>query len=160
MVGRFQPLHNGHVGLVRRAVEECVDVTLVLGSPTARQDLRNPFTADERKAMLAAVFPGLRVVAVPDVNNPPRWVGLVTEAVGPFGRAYGNDDATLDLFEQARVEVVRPGLVQRERYEGRAIRALLAEGDPEWRKCVPREVASLLDQWQAQKRLLVLDRAA
>lgn len=160
MVGRFQPFHSGHRALVRKAIEDCVDVVVGVGSSNAKPSLRNPFTFEERRQMVAAVFPDVRVLALPDIHDPPRWATHVLSITGPVDKVYGNDTESTDLFEAAGLPVVSPGLVDRERFEARAIRALMAEDDPSWRKAVPPEVALLLEQWQAPKRLLTMERMA
>jgi len=156
VVGRFQPLHKGHVALIQHAREQCVDLAVAIGSSQAKPSLRNPFTAAERRQMLHAAFPGLAAFDVPDLNDAPRWAAHCLAITGPVDRVYGNDDATLDLFEMDGVPVVRPGLVERERYEATAIRALMAEDDPAWRKLVPPPVAALLEAWDAPRRLRLL----
>lgn len=155
-MGRFQPLHNGHVALIRHALERCGTVAVAIGSAQAKPSPRNPFSAAERRAMLAAVYPGLPVFEVPDVNDDARWVAHALAITGPVDVAFGNDDRTLDLFERAGVRVERPGLVDRAHNEATTIRALLAEGDPAWRKAVPAAVAALLERWDAPKRLLLM----
>jgi nicotinamide-nucleotide adenylyltransferase len=160
VVGRFQPFHNGHRALIRKAIEDCVDVTVGIGSSNAKPSLRNPFSFDERRQMVSAVFPEVRVVALPDINDPPRWASHVVALTGPMDKVYGNDGDNTGLFESAGYTVISPGLVDREHFEARAIRALMAEGDPSWRKAVPPEVAKLLDAWQAPKRILMMERMA
>lgn len=166
VVGRFQPLHKGHVALVTRALEDSADVVVAIGSSTAKPSLRNPFSADERRQMLTAAFQSdvqagrLRIVEVPDLHNPPRWVDHVLSITGRVDRVYGNDDDTMDLFERAGVPVVQSGLVDRERYQASAIRAQLAEDDAGWRKAVPAAVAPLLESWQAGKRLRAMEAFA
>lgn len=156
VVGRFQPLHNGHAALIRHARERCGTVVVAIGSAQAKPSLRNPFTLEERRRMLAAAFPGLAVFDVPDLHDSGRWVAHCLAITGPVDRVFGNDDRTLDLFEQAHVPVERPGLVERGQNEATTIRRLLAEGDPAWRKAVPPPVAALLLEWDAPKRLMLL----
>jgi nicotinamide-nucleotide adenylyltransferase len=161
VVGRFQPFHNGHKALVKKAIEDCVDVAVGIGSSNAKPSLRNPFTFDERRQMVEAVFGGqVRVVALPDIHDPPRWAAHVMGITGPVDKVYGNDPESTNLFEAAGVPVVSPGLVDREHNEARTLRVLMAEGDPSWRRHVPPEVARLLDAWQAPKRLLTMERLA
>ena len=166
VVGRFQPVHKGHVALVTRALEDCQSVVVGIGSAAAKPSLKNPFTADERRQMLAAAFPAevasgrLRIVDVPDINNPPKWVAHVLAITGPVDRVFGNDDATLGLFEMANFRVESPGLVDRERFEANTIRVQLAEDDPVWRKAVPAAVVPLLEAWGAGKRLRALEAYA
>lgn len=166
VVGRFQPVHRGHVALIQRALEDCQEVVVGIGSAAAKTSLRNPFSAAERRHMLGACFPNevaaarLRIVDVPDINNPPRWVEHVLAITGPVDRVFGNDDDTLALFEMANLPVARPGLVDRERLQANHIRVQLAEDDPAWRKAVPAPVVALLEQWGAGKRLRALEAYA
>lgn len=166
VVGRFQPLHKGHVALVQRALEDCQEVVVGIGSAAAKTSLRNPFSAAERRQMIAATFPQevaagrLAILDVPDIHNPPKWVAHVLSITGPVDRVFGNDDDTLALFEMANLPVARPGLVERERCEGNRIRIQLAEDDAAWRKCVPAPVAALLEQWGAGRRLRGLEALA
>jgi nicotinamide mononucleotide adenylyltransferase len=142
---------------VKKAQEDCVQVAIAIGSTQAKPSARNPFTAAERRQMLHAVFPGVATFEVPDLHDPPRWAAHCLAITGPVDRVYGNDDATLDLFEMDNVAVVRPGLVQRQEYEASRIRALLVEDDAAWRSLVPTQVADLLVRWDAPKRLRLLD---
>ncbi|HUR63007.1 MAG TPA: adenylyltransferase/cytidyltransferase family protein [Candidatus Thermoplasmatota archaeon] len=156
VVGRFQPLHKGHAALIKAAQERCGAIAIALGSTQAKLTLRNPFSAAERRQMLAAVYPSVPVFDVPDLNDPARWAAHALAITGRVDRVFGNDDATLDLFEMEGLAVERPGLVEREQYEASAIRALMAEGDPAWRKAVPPAVAELLTKWDAPKRMMLL----
>jgi nicotinamide-nucleotide adenylyltransferase len=160
VVGRFQPFHKGHQALIQRALERSVNVAVAVGSTNAKSGPRNPFTFEERRAMVQAVFPGIEVVPVPDIHDATRWVDHCLSITGPVDLVYGNDEATLALFEQARVPVERPGLVERGRYEATRIRQLMVEDDPEWRKLVPPAVAALLQEWKAPQRLLRMDLLA
>lgn len=157
VIGRFQPLHAGHAKLIRTAIEDCVHVVVGVGSSEAREDLRNPFTYEEREAMITSVFGDtVEVRAVPDIHNPPAWVRHVLELVGPVDKVYGNDPHTLDLFDDQDVPVVRTGHFDRDNLEASTIRMQLAEGDPAWRKAVPAEVVPILDRIDAGKRLRLL----
>lgn len=158
VLGRFQPLHKGHEALIRQAMEDCVEVTVAIGSATAKQSAKDPFTLEERMEMVRAVFGDrLRVIAVPDIHDPPRYADHVAEITGRFERVFGNDDRTVDLFEDAGYQVRRPGLVEREKYEGAIVRLQIAEGDGGWRKAVSPPVAALLEQWDAGVRLRRLE---
>ena len=166
VVGRFQPLHNGHKALIRHALERTGHVVVAIGSSTAKTGLRNPFTAAERRKMVEAVFAAeaaagsLSVVEVPDLHDPPRYARHALAISGPIDRVFGNDEATLGLFEREGIPVEIPGLVERSRYEAKAIRAQLAADDMLWKKAVPPAVAALLIQWDAGRRLRGLEAYA
>ena len=78
VIGRFQPFHNGHFRLVHRALEVGERCIIILGSSQESRTARNPFTVDERRAMIEAAFDSplrnrLRFVPVADVGDEPRW---------------------------------------------------------------------------------------
>lgn len=58
VVGRFQPLHNDHVKLIRAALNENTDKTVIfIGcSEQDGKDQKNPFTFEERASILAKEF--------------------------------------------------------------------------------------------------------
>lgn len=154
VIGRFQPVHLGHVDLIKKAREHAGSVVVGVGSSNAKPSLRNPFTFEERAQMLRAAFgDDLEIVAVPDIHDPPRYPAHCMDVVGPVTEVFGNDDRTMDLFEDDGHRVYRPGLQRREEWEAATIRAWLAEGDSAWRKAVPKTVAEVLDRIEASKRL-------
>lgn len=161
VIGRFQPLHKGHEAVIRLAIEDCVHVVVGIGSSNAQQSVQNPFSFEERKRMIESVFgTTVEVVAVPDIHDPPNWVDHVLRTLGNVDRVYGNDERTLNLFEDAGLPVRRTGLRDRQSFEGRTIRIQVAEGDRAWRKAVPAPVVNLLDEWQADRRLRGLELTA
>lgn len=55
-IGRFQPFHNGHKAVIEEALKQSKRVVVVVGSSFAARNIRNPFTFEERKAMIEACF--------------------------------------------------------------------------------------------------------
>lgn len=53
-LARFQPLHKAHLYCIEKALKECEKVVIVLGSSNKKDMLRNPFSFELRKEMLAA----------------------------------------------------------------------------------------------------------
>ena len=157
VVGRFQPLHLGHVAVIEAALQ-AGDTVVAIGSSNQPLSARNPFTVAERQAMLQAVFPGVRTVPVPDYGDGARWVRHVLGAV-PVGTVWGNDEETLHLFEAAGVAARRIGLQERGQWQAAVIREQVARGDPAWRQAVPPQVAGLLDAWDAPRRMALLAAA-
>lgn len=159
VVGRFQPLHHGHAAVIKAAIEDAVHVVVAIGSSEAKTSVKDPFSLAERQQMLEAAFPGIETVPVPDIHDPPRWVDHLLNLTGPVDRVYGNDDRTMDLFEDAGIAVKRTGLSQRDAWEGKQVRLQIAEGDGAWRKAVPAPVAGILDALDAEVRLRRLEAA-
>ena len=54
VIGRFQPFHNGHAAMVRKALEESKTVYILLGSAYAYPNVLNPLTATERERMITS----------------------------------------------------------------------------------------------------------
>jgi bifunctional NMN adenylyltransferase/nudix hydrolase len=83
-IGRFQPFHNGHKAVIDTALEQAREVVVVVGSSFAARSTRNPFTFEERKAMIEAVFPTDRVKIVPVSDYPYddlKWVNAIQKIV-------------------------------------------------------------------------------
>ena len=51
-IGRFQPLHNAHVEIIRRAKSLADNLVIIIGSANQPRTYKNPFTTEERVAMI------------------------------------------------------------------------------------------------------------
>ena len=51
-IGRFQPLHNGHLSVINKAQEIAKEVLVLVGSANASPSMRNPFTVKERMMLI------------------------------------------------------------------------------------------------------------
>jgi bifunctional NMN adenylyltransferase/nudix hydrolase len=89
-IGRFQPFHNGHLALLKSALERTRHVIAVLGSARRARNIKNPFSDQERERMILAtaaetigpdVAHRLSVCPVRDYYDDTRWVSAVQEAV-------------------------------------------------------------------------------
>jgi len=98
-IGRFQPFHNGHKAVIDTALEQAKEVVVVVGSSFAARNIRNPFTFEERKAMIEACFsdpkyfmyegaqgriktPRVKVVPVSDYPyDDNKWVNAIQKIV-------------------------------------------------------------------------------
>lgn len=86
LIGRFQPFHNGHLALLRLALAQAPLCVVVVGSAHSAASPKNPFSFDDRKAMIEqALRPDererVRVVPVRDYYNESRWATAVEAAV-------------------------------------------------------------------------------
>lgn len=85
-IGRFEPVHNGHLALLRQALTSAGQVVVVLGSAWQARSPKNPFTWQERRAMLQdALGAGERarvhLLPVRDYYNQAVWVDAVRKGV-------------------------------------------------------------------------------
>lgn len=51
-VGRFQPLHFGHIAVIKKALSQARHVLVLVGSANAARSARNPFSYEERQRMI------------------------------------------------------------------------------------------------------------
>ena len=95
LIGRFQPVHHGHLALVREALARAPQVFIVVGSAYQARSPKNPFTWQERATMLRESLPETerhRVTVLPirDHYNERLWAQAVQQAViartGPQAR--------------------------------------------------------------------------
>ena len=56
-IGRFQPFHRGHESIIRKMLEECEQVIIVIGSAQESDTELNPFRYEYRRLMIQKVFP-------------------------------------------------------------------------------------------------------
>ena len=110
LIGRFQPLHLGHVHLIETALTQCEQLLIVIGSANRARNLKNPFSFDERKNLIAQTFPHakLHYAAVPDFfYSETAWLEAVNSAVAevtppnttPTLFGYSKDETTYYLNE-------------------------------------------------------------
>ena len=86
LIGRFQPVHAGHVALLREALARAHRAIAIVGSAHQARSAKNPFTWEERAAMLRNALPAqdaarLTVLPVRDCYDEPAWAQAVREAV-------------------------------------------------------------------------------
>lgn len=127
VLGRFQPFHLGHAGLVLAAMEVAGgdEVVVAIGSAQAGWEANNPWTSDERQAMVeawaAATGNAVTVVCIEDINDPPNWVEHATKTHGE-GTLVTSDGPTAELYRNAGWDVHDVALSQRETLEGWRVR--------------------------------------
>ena len=134
ILGRFQPFHMGHEILIKSAVEWRNEnsseskIVIAIGSSNRPETLRNPWSAEERKAMVEAwagsdeKLGGFQIVAIPDIDDPPNWVSHAEKYHGAPGTLFTSDRETAELYRKGGWEVVITHLELRERYEGWRVR--------------------------------------
>lgn len=115
-IGRMQPLHNGHVHVIREAAERAERVLILLGSANCAISPKNPFTYEQRKGvielccreMVDSLGSRLLVVPVNDYTyNDTLWVTEIQrtlakrylgEKVGLIGYSKDSSSYYLKMF--------------------------------------------------------------
>jgi phosphopantetheine adenylyltransferase len=83
-IGRFQPLHNGHVEIVKTMNNPVI--AIVKGKASSKDFENNPFETDSQIRMIQAVFPGIKIIVtetgfIPDICEKLREKGLEVAGV-------------------------------------------------------------------------------
>jgi len=150
-IGRFQPYHLGHHEVVKRILKEVDELIIGIGSAQESHTLENPFTAGERIMMISRAIeelkPKKRVYIIPleDIYRNSLWVSHIVSMTPQFDVVYTNNPLVYRLFKEAKFNVVKTGLVNRQEYHGTEIRKKMLEGD-DWEKYVPKSVAEVIKE--------------
>jgi bifunctional NMN adenylyltransferase/nudix hydrolase len=121
LIGRFQPIHNAHLEIIKRATALCDKLVIVTGSAAQPRTYKNPFTSAERARMIKAATGGLAMFINVEENpdtmyNDQAWAvrvqALVAKHTKPGDRVgiigHKKDDSSfyLDMFPQWAFENV------------------------------------------------------
>ena len=105
IIGRFQPLHIGHMSLIQSVLDEGKDVCIAMMDTD--KDERNPYSFDERVEMIRKVFKDesrVKIASIPPImevcygRTPGFWVrrvyhGKETESISASGIRGGKEHA-------------------------------------------------------------------
>lgn len=159
-IGRFQPFHVGHESVIREALNQAKEVIVVVGSSFAARNIRNPFTFEERKAMIKAVFPQETVKVVPVADYPyddGKWIAAIQSLVSatmsftpdPINVAligHKKDESSYYLNLFPRWDSI--SVASHDGINATEIRNALFEGELaevyDWRSFMPKEVKTVI----------------
>jgi bifunctional NMN adenylyltransferase/nudix hydrolase len=116
LIGRFQPLHNAHLEIIKRATALTDQLVIITGSGRQPRTYKNPFTSAERARMIKAATSGLSMRVYVEENidtiyNDQAWAvriqGIVSKyrvlgggGVGIIGHKKDDSSFYLDMFPQ------------------------------------------------------------
>ena len=163
-VGRFQPFHKGHLGAIKKIVDEVDELVIIVGSSQYSHRLDNPFTAGERITMIRRALEEegiyssrIWIIPVPDVHQHMLWVYQIVGYCPKFDVVYANEPLTCRLFIEAGFNVEQVPPIKRDVYLATEIRKrMLAGGD--WEELVPSSVASFIKEIKGDVRLRDLNK--
>jgi bifunctional NMN adenylyltransferase/nudix hydrolase len=125
LIGRFQPLHNAHLEIIKRATALTDQLVIITGSGKQPRTYKNPFTSQERARMIKDATRGLNMQVYVEENidtiyNDQAWAvriqGIVSKynvlggKVGIIGHKKDDSSFYLDMFPQWGYENV--GLIE------------------------------------------------
>jgi nicotinamide-nucleotide adenylyltransferase len=146
-IGRFQPFHRGHKGVVEQYSEE--DLVLVIGSSGESRTNENPLTAEERKEVIHECVPEIEVFEVEDRENDREWLREILEKTGAEKIVSGNE-RVLNIAE-GEVKAEKPDMHEPEIYSGSEVRRRINSGG-EWSYLIPECAKEKLKEFEERIR--------
>lgn len=168
-LARMQPVHNAHLFMVNKALEECDKILIVLGSENKVDMLRNPYDIKLREQMLRECFnedqnEKITIATLPDwsmesdIDNAEIWGRYfyynVVSRIGQkrFYLYYSDDPAILDSWfnnTEVRRYITYRNFERSNIFEGLSatkIRQAFIDGNREYiSEFCPNSVASRFD---------------
>ena len=108
-IGRFQPAHLGHFVLMREALKRARKLIVLCGAAGSARRMRNPWTAEEREAMIRAGLEAgenarVHVGGMDDYPDDADWVRAVRGEVARIIARAGDKQARVALFGHSKDE--------------------------------------------------------
>ncbi|MCD6323934.1 MAG: nicotinamide-nucleotide adenylyltransferase [Desulfurococcales archaeon] len=158
--GRFQPMHWGHVNVVKWAMSKVDELIIAVGTAQESHTVVNPFTAGERVVMIKE---GLReagidlskvyIIPVPDILMNSVWPHYIQMYLPKFTYGVARNPLVLRLLKDAGIKVLVPPPYDRVKYSSTRIRKLMLAGSDEWKELVPPAVAAVIEEIGGVQRL-------
>ena len=102
-IGRFQPLHRGHQEVIERARKLSKNVLVLVGSAGVARSARNPFTYDERDAMIRNLYDDITIMPIHDhTYNDNAWILEVQQRVNDMVQHLGIENPKIGLIGHAK----------------------------------------------------------
>ncbi|TFG18485.1 MAG: hypothetical protein EU530_09250 [Promethearchaeota archaeon] len=160
IIGRFQPLHNGHVYLFKKALEIVECLKIGVGSSQMSNQPKNPFSFNDRQMFIEAALndeniapTDFEVYPIPDLFNFEKWMESIFLIVQNFDVIFTNN-LWIGRLIQKRGKILIYGLKYNiSKFNGTNIRELMRKGNLEWKSLVPSSIIPFLEQWLVHNRI-------
>lgn len=162
-IGRFQPLHLGHIQAIKDALKEEDRLYIGVGSSENNYRPQNPLTFSERftiieSALEAEGIPREKYLILPvkNINNYALWCAHVELCIPPFEKVYTGSDTVRRLFEDYNKTLKDPHqIIQIKKtldISSTKVRELMLK-DGDYEKLIHKSTADLLKKWNAAARI-------
>ncbi|MFX0187133.1 MAG: nicotinamide-nucleotide adenylyltransferase [Candidatus Hodarchaeota archaeon] len=164
-IGRFQPLHHGHIYVIRNILKSFHTLKIGIGSSQLSNVKNDPFTNDERKQFINAALKKreiptkkYKIYNIPDIYNAKKWCDHVISIVGEFDVVFSNSSFIRQLFQNKGIKGGRRLVIFKNKFNATNIRNLIAKDDKNWLKLVPKEVYNLIQKFNGVERIKSLNK--
>ncbi|EKD92635.1 MAG: hypothetical protein ACD_28C00379G0013 [uncultured bacterium] len=157
-IGRFQPFHEGHLSVVKRALRD--NDFLLIGIGSAEEDYLpdNPFTAGERWEMIRAALDEAHIskdryaiLPVRNINHYSLWVEHVATLLPSFQVVYTGSPIVKELFMRHGVYEIKE-VDFKVKISAKEIRKTMKEGG-NWKKHLSASVSEKIKDLRGIERI-------
>ncbi len=159
-IGRFQPLHHGHIYVIKAILKRYYKVKIGIGSSQVSNTLNDPFNKEEREEFIRSAIEKRKISSkryeiyyIPDIFNAKKWVDHVISIIGEFDSIYSNSDWVRELFRNKGIRVENKITIFRKKFNGKTIRNLITKNDKKWKTLVPNEIVKLIEEFDGINRI-------
>jgi nicotinamide-nucleotide adenylyltransferase len=150
-IGRFQPLHHGHIYILTKILKSYKKLKIGIGSSQLSKIKSDPFTYEERVNFISSALnergispERYKIYPIPDIFNANKWVDHVLTIVGDFDTMFSNSDWVRQLFQTKGIHIGEKIEIFKKKYNGSNVRKLISKENKSWKSLVPKEIANLI----------------
>ncbi len=142
-IGRFQPLHRGHLHALTAASEDH-DLIIGVGSSQYRHTAENPLSLEERQRIIHTCLEEPDTIAIPDQHDDEAWMDWIEDRLS-IDRCISGNDHVRKLFSQRGYEVAHPDYLQPDHISGTTVRERIRH-EKDWDELVPDCSFTILEE--------------
>ena len=164
LIGRMQPVHNGHMQVIEKILKEVDEVIIGIGSAQLSHELKDPYTAGERILMMTQALADAKVdssryyvIPMQDINFNAIWTSHIKMLTPPFSIVYSGNPLVKQLFSEDGYEVRQPPLYDRLHLSGSEVRRRIIN-NLDWKELVPESTVKLINEINGVERLKNLSK--
>lgn len=164
LIGRMQPVHNGHMEIIKQILTEVDEIIIGIGSAQLSHEIKDPFTAGERVVMMNQALAEIDVdssryyiIPMQDINFNAIWPSHVKMLTPPFDIVYSGNPLVKQLFCEEGYEVRQPPLYDRLHLSGTEVRRRIIN-DENWQDLVPTATVDLIREINGIERIKNLSK--
>ena len=159
IIGRFQPLHLGHLHAIQKTLENFDFLIIGVGSSQAAGTKRNPFSYEERREMLERSLPRkyqgkYKIISLPDQFNDQRWRDYCLNQE-KFDLVISGSNWVARCFKNYK-PLQEPDFLKPEEYKASKIRKKIAKGE-KWENLVPEGTLAVMRKVNGEERIKKLN---
>ncbi len=161
VLGRFQPMHNGHQQIVEITRSLCQKTLILISSAQESGTFRNPFQLETRKNIIDTIYGNKEDVIIGTMNDMTNendicfeWGKYILNHIeNNYGRlpdlmVYGKDESRKGWFSNEDSQKFSELIIARNKINISATKLreyLVQDKKEEWKSFVPKEISNMYE---------------